>query len=540
MSAQVDHLVRRLSRLETLRLVHETVWQDCFDHSFPIRGSGLAGGAPLDAQQAMDRKSRLLHSAATDAGRTLAAAIVSGATPSSSVWALLDVSGADDGGRRWLDDCGKQLHEEIHASTFDAAAFECAMDLVAAGWFALYVDVDREAGGFTFTQWPLSSVFAATTKPGGLIDTVFRKYTLTAEQTVLEFGAENVSGAVLKKANDTPDDPVELCHAIYPRHPYAVNAKLAKNLPFASCHFELTSKQLLRESGYNEMPVIVPRWAMIPDSVYAIGPMFDALPDARELNEFLRMDKMNAELAISGMWIAQDDGVLNPRTVKVGPRKVIIANDVDSMKQLSAGGDWQLADSRIAQYYAAIRKVLMADQLQPVDGPQMTATEVHVRVGMIRQLLGPIYGRLQAEYLAPLIERCFGLAYRAGLFGMAPASLGGASLKVKYNNPLARAQKQEDVAAIERLNQDLLGLAELGAVSPAATAALDVIDFDANIRTLVDGLGVPLKNVRDADALAAYRAEKQAQQQQAQQAEQAKQLQLMAADAQAQRTVKAA
>jgi hypothetical protein len=128
------------------------------------------------------------------------------------------------------------------------------------------------------------------------------------------------------------------------------------------------------------MPVIVPRWAVIPGSVYALGPMYDALPDARQLNEYIRMDTMNAELAIAGMWIAEDDGVLNPRTVKVGPRKVIVANSVDSMKQLSAGGDWHLADERIQQLHGAIRRILMADQLQPQDGPAMTATEVHVRV----------------------------------------------------------------------------------------------------------------------------------------------------------------
>ena len=283
MAASVQALHRRLQRLKQLRQPHESVWAECFDHSFPIRGSGLQGGAPLDAQQALDRKARLLHSIATDAGRTLAAAIVSGATPSSSVWALLAVAGADHQGQQWLDDKGKQLHEEIHASTFDAAAMECALDLVGAGWFALYVDADREAGGLVFQQWPLASCFCATTKPGALVDTVFREYTLTAEQAVAEFGEAAVSTDTLKKATTEPDSPVTVCHAIYPRTPYVVNARLAKNLPIASCHFEVESKHLLREAGYHEMPVIVPRWALIPDSVYAIGPMFDALPDAREI-----------------------------------------------------------------------------------------------------------------------------------------------------------------------------------------------------------------------------------------------------------------
>lgn len=537
--SNISALARRLARLKELRQPHESVWRDCFDHSFPIRGSGLNGGQALNAQQAMDRKSRLLHSAATDAGRTLAAAIVSGATPSSSVWALLGVSGADDAGKRWLDEKGKQLHEEVHGSTFDAAAFECALDMVAAGWFALYIDVDRQAGGFEFTQWPLASVYASTTKAGGLVDTVFREYTLTAEQCVTEFGIANVSADTAKKAEVDPDASVTICHAIYPRSTYMVGAKLARNMPIASCHFEVDSKMELRESGYHEMPVIVPRWAVIPDSVYAIGPMFDALPDARELNHFLGMDRMNSELAIAGMWIAEDDGVLNPRTVKVGPRKVIVANSVDSMKQLSAGGAWQLADSRIAQYQAAIRKILMADQLQPQDGPAMTATEVHVRVGLIRQLLGPIYGRLQAEYLAPMVERCFGLMYRAGLFGQAPESLGGQNLKVKYNNPLARAQKLEDVAALERLDASLVGFANLGALVPAAAAALDVVDFDQKLRTLIDGLGVPMQVTRDDDNVRALRQQRADDQAKQQQAAQQQQMQTMAADASMQRAAKA-
>jgi len=540
MAAAVDALHKRLQRLKELRHPHESVWRDCFDHSFPIRGSGLQGGEPMTAQQAADRKARLLHSAATDAGRTLAAALVSGATPSSTVWGLLDVTGADDEGKRWLDEAAKQLHEEIHASTFDAAAMECSLDMVAAGWFALYVDVDREAGGFVFEQWPISGVYAATTKPGGLVDTVFREYTLTAEQCIREFGETGVSGDTLKKAQQNPDAPITLCHAIYPRRPFVVNARLAKNLPIASCHFEVESKHLLRESGYHEMPVIVPRWAVIPNSVYAIGPMFDALPDARELNEFLRMDRMNAELAIAGMWIAEDDGVLNPRTVKVGARKVIVANSVDSMKQLSAGGDWQLADARVAQYHASIRRILMADQLQPQDGPAMTATEVHVRVGLIRQLLGPVYGRLQAEYLAPLAERCFGLAYRAGLFGLAPQSLGGQHLKVKYNNPLARAQRLEDVAALERLDGTLLTFAKLGEIVPGAAAALDVVDFDAKLRTTIEGLGVPLKVTRDADQLGAFRQQRAEQQAQAQQEAQQQELTTMAAGAAMQRAAKVA
>jgi hypothetical protein len=62
----------------------------------------------------------------------------------------------------------------------------------------------------------------------------------------------------------------------------------------------------------------------IPGGSYGIGPVYDALPDCKELNETKRMEKAAQDLAISGMWIAEDDGVLNPRTVKVGPRRIIV------------------------------------------------------------------------------------------------------------------------------------------------------------------------------------------------------------------------
>ena len=93
------------------------------------------------------------------------------------------------------------------------------------------------------------------------------------------------------------------------------------------------------------------------------------------------------------------------------------------MKPLLTGADFNVAFTAEERLQASIRKIMMADQLQPQDGPAMTATEVHVRVALIRQLLGPVYGRFQAEYLQPLVERCFGIAFRAGVFPPAPESL---------------------------------------------------------------------------------------------------------------------
>ena len=366
------------------------------------------------------------------------------------------------------------------------AAFEAVLDVVCAGWFALYIDEDRENGGLRFEQWPLSGLYVAASKAGGKVDSVYRCYQLTAEQAVSEFGEKNVSPQTAKLAKDKPDEKVEFVHAIYPRQTYAVGAKMAKNMPIASCQVECGAKKIVRESGYHEMPVVVPRWMLIPDTAYGVGPVFDALPDAKMLNAMWRMDLASGDLAIAGMWIAEDDGVLNPRTVKVGPRKIIVANSVDSMKPLQTGANFNYSEVRIEKLQARIRKTMMADQLQPQDGPAMTATEVHVRVNLIRQLLGPIYGRLQAEYLQPMIERCFGLAYRAGALLAPPESLAGRSFTVKYISPLARAQKLEDVTAMDRFEMSLANQAQF-----RGPEALDCYDADKANKLRANLLGVP-------------------------------------------------
>jgi hypothetical protein len=209
----------------------------------------------------------------------------------------------------------------------------------------------------------------------------------------------------------------------------------------------------------------------------------------------------------------------------VGARKVIVANDTESMKPLVPGNNWQLADVRIAQLQASIRKLLMADQLQPQDGPAMTATEIHARVALIRQQLGPTFGRMQAEYLRALIERCFALAFRGGIFPPVPDSLKGRSFSVKYLSPLARAQKLEDVTAIQNTLAFILGLA------PLRPEVLDNYDLDQMATVLAEAQGVPQKCIRDMAKVLDLRDARAKQQQAQAQSAQAQQIQTMAADA---------
>lgn len=505
-------LIRRVNTLKGNRQMHESVWRECYDYTYPLRGAGFSDEV-LDAQSAKHKVAKLLDGTATDSARMLASALMSGMTPANAQWLNLDSESLPDDAKAWLSTCATLVWENIHAANFDAEGYEANLDVVCAGWFALYIEEDKEEGGYTFQQWPLAQCYVTSTRKDGIVDTIYRCYQLTAEQAVAEFGADAVSEKIRKAAKDKPDEKFDFLHAIFPRTNYVVNARLAKNLRFASFNVEVTGKKIVRESGYHEFPVCVPRWMKIPGGAYGIGPVYDALPDCKELNETKRMEKAAQDLAISGMWIAEDDGVLNPRTVKVGPRRIIVANSTDSMKPLLTGADFNVAFTAEERLQASIRKIMMADQLQPQDGPAMTATEVHVRVALIRQLLGPVYGRFQAEYLQPLVERCFGIAFRAGVFPEPPESLQNANFNVRYISPLARAQKLEDVTAIERLGQNVANMANI------SQEVVDLVDVDEATRVVADALGVPAKVIRSSGAVADLREQRaKAQQQQQQQA----------------------
>lgn len=515
MSDKAADICKHLGQAKSLRMPHEPTWREAFDYAAPERGSGIDGNETFDAATEQAKRARVLSSVSSEAAENLAANMCSGVVPSNSRWFDLAVDGAADGDKRWLGDSADKLWTNIHAANFDAEVFDGMLDTVCAGWTVLYIDEDRDKGGFLFELWPMSQCYISSTKPGGTTDTIIRSFKITAAQAVATYGrkGDQLSEKTRQLARDKPDTLIEFAHEIKPNSMSVVGAVLAKNLPFSSSTVEVASRVTVRESGYHEFPCAVPRWSRIPGSAYATGPVVKALPDIRALNKLRANEIMATDLAVAGMWIATDDGVLNPKTIKVGPRKVIVANSVDSMKELKSGSDFNVAFMSEDRLERQIRKRLLADQLQPQEGPAMTATEVHVRVGLIRQLLGPVFGRMQAEFLQPLIERCFGLMYRAGALGQAPESIAGRPFHVRYISPMARSQKLEDVTAIERY-----AMFVEARVAAGHAQAADLIDVDESSRKVAEGLGVPQGIVPDKRQVAQLRdARKQDQQQQQQQ-----------------------
>jgi hypothetical protein len=518
-------IIKLFNDAKTTRAPLEPTWRDCFKYTFPSRGTQFTQAITSPATTAKAEQAEIFDSTAADACKTLASALVSGLTPPNSKWFGYQVDGdeSDDSEvNRWLDTKTTKIHGMIHASNFDAPAFEAKLDAINAGWFVMYTEQGEDTP-YNFELWDVARCYISSSRRGGSIDTIYYHFSLTAEQAVTEYGEDQLPERIQKAlANNKPLTRFEFVQAIYPK-PKEKGRRRKKDeiLPFASCHVEVVSKKVVRERGYHEFPCAVPRWLKVPNSPYAVGPFADALPDTKTLNEAKRLSLANADMAIAGMWGAVDDGVLNAKTVRIGARRIVFMAKKDSFFPLTPGGSFDLGAVITQDLQKSIRRIMNADMLETnTEGAAKTATEWHYRVNLIRQLLGPMYGRMQSEYLQPLVARCFGIALRAGWLGepgSVPEALRGKNIRLKYISPLARAQKLEDVAAMDRFEQDLYGQAAVD------REALDIYDLDEARREKAHLLGVPARLIRTNDKVKEIRdrrEKKEAEQRQAEAAAQ--------------------
>ena len=529
MNLDAQKYCARFGQLKMARAIHESHWADCYKYGAPERQQNFSSTQSNQSQRQDDRIN-LYDSTASDSIQVLVSMIMNGVTPSNAIWFKAQPDGIDDlsvltEGERWLEDVCQFMWRNIHAANFDSESFETITDVVTAGWGVLYTDIDREAGGgYVFESWHPGNCFIGSTRADGLINTIYREHEMTAEAMVNTYGEDNCHHTVVEQAKTAPDTKFTLLHVIQPRKSKGAG-QIDKDMPFASTHLDFSNKHLLKESGYHEFPCSIPRLRRLPNSVYGNGQMSIALPDAKMANELMKTTINAAEMKLGGMYIAEDDGVLNPHTVRIGPRKVIIANSVDSMKRLDDGADFQIADYLLTNLQGGIRRKLMADQLPTIGTQQMTATEIHTRVELIRQMLGPMYGRLQTEYLQSILDRCFGLALRAGALGNPPEELQGRNLSFKFVSPMARSQRMEEVTATEQY------VASMASMAQVDQTILDNIDFDAVAVITGTGRGVPQNIMRTADEVQQLRQAKQEAQEKQAQAQQQQSMMEMAGGA---------
>lgn len=491
-------------------------WSDCSDYILPDHGRYLAG----DSQQDNDgtkRHSKILDSTATDAMDILASGMQSGLTSPARPWFRLGVPDPDMLDhlpvRDWLFQVEKLMRFIFARSNVYQSLHQTYMELgcFCTGAMAVLEDMDKviRCRAFTVGEYLLGA------DDRGVIDTIYRKFEMTAMNMVTMFGEKNVSTPVLNAyKNGNEETPFFVIHCIEPNDSRIVGVGGNRNMAFRSIYYEEkgTTDTILQVSGFESFPVLAPRWNVVGRNIYGVGPGRKILSDVKMLQKMQEKSLIAIDKAIEPPVVAPTG--LERKPINTFPGGVTYSNEMDSKTGLRAlyevRPDIQSNEFKIERVQYAIRKGLYNDLFLMLQEPDLkrkplTATEVAERHEEKLLMLGPVLERLHAELLDPLIDRTFEIMQRVGLIPPAPPEIQGVDLRVEYISLLAQAQKMVSLSALDQLAMATANLA------PVMPQILDHFDEREFIEEYADGLGTPPKLIRDKKEVESLRKSREQQ-----------------------------
>ena len=513
--AQTDkakNLLKRYDRLKSQRQNWESHWQEVADYMQPRKAD------VTKTRSKGDKRTELIFDGSPLQSVELLAASLHGMlTNPSTPWFSLRFKQNDmeneDEAKEWLEDATEVMYSAFNKSNFQQEIFELYHDLITFGTAAMFIEEDDE-DILKFSTRHINEIFIAENDKGR-IDTVFRKFSLSARAVMQKFG--DVSMNIATKANNDPYEEVEILHAVYPRSDFDPKKQDKQNMPFESVYLDAESGDELSVSGFREFPFVVPRYLKASHEIYGRSPAMTALPDVKMLNEMSKTTIKSAQKQVDPPLLVPDDGFMLPVRTIPGGLNFYRAGTRDRIEPLNIGANTPLGLNMEEQRRNSIRNAFYVNQLMMQSGPQMTATEVIQRNEEKMRLLGPVLGRLQSELLKPLIDRAFALILRKNLFRPAPEFLAGQDIEIEYVSPLAKAQKSTELSSIMR------AIEILGSLSNVAPV-FDHINMDKLVRHLADIVGVPQKILKPQSEINAERQQAAQQQEQMQQMQQVQQL----------------
>lgn len=475
---QLQILMERYSQAKNRRQNWESHWQDCYDYALPQRG-GFTGLNVAGSR----RVQNLYDGTAMDAVDQLAASLLGNLTPPWSQWfgfkpgpelskeegkAIIPV----------LEDIAQKIQSHLDRSNFSVEMHQCFLDLAVGGTATLYFE-ETDPGSFSafkFSAVPLQDVLLEEGE-NGFLDGSFRKISLTLSQLEARYPLAELPIDILREGTKDPQQRFDVLESVLPENGiYNFKAILC----------ETSQPILLKEGQFITSPAISFRWMKSPGEIYGRSPVMKALPDIKTANKVVELILKNASIAVTGIWQADDDGVLNPANIELVPGAIIPkAVGSKGLSPLEMPGKFNVSELVLKDLRSRIRHALLSDKLGPVVDKRMTATEVLERSSQMALLMGATYGRLQSELLTPLIQRAFSILKRRG--EIPDIALDGRYVTLDYRSPLARAQGQQSVQNI------MMWLESVSSMGAEASLSVDV---SKTAKFIGNALGIPSDLIR--------------------------------------------
>lgn len=513
--AIAEEIIREQGALAANRGNFEGHWQEIAERVVP-RESNLffQAGAP-NRSTGEKRTEKMLDSTAAVALERYASVLASLLTPESQKWHMLRADSTDLNRNPrvldWFDQAADILFRSRRSprSGFYGQMNVAYMSIGAYGTGLLRIDHTHGSptdpgGGLRYRQTHLAEAFIRENYQG-VIDTLYRKFAMSHRQVLRMHAAGEIDHLpdkveALAKGKQA-DQEFTYIHCVRPNADIEPGRSDYRGRPWIEHYVCTNTQQVIGTRGYHTFPYAVGRAVVAPGEIYGRSPAMTVLPGIKVLNEEKRtMLKMGHRLA-DPVLLAHDDGILDVFSARPGSitpggldsqgRKLIQRLD-DNVGQLPQLGE--LMD----QERAIINDAFLITLFQILtETPRMTATEVLERTREKSMLLAPTMGRLQSEFLGPLIERELDLMIRAGKMPPMPQELIEArgEYHIEYVSPLARIMRAEEAAGFSRWMEQSLAAAQI----TQDPSPLDWVNWDVASPELADINAVPARWVATMD-----------------------------------------
>lgn len=384
-------------------------WQDAQRYTMPTRDDDVA---------------TLFDATASDAVDNLAASMYSLLTPPESTWLTLvrESELSPD-----ANHATKVLRAHLNDSNFYTVIHQCYLDLVILGTACLFMSENPigSTSAFSFTAIPMADIAV-------LPNAVFHTTSMSIGDIMERYPMWTVPANLKDTAKDNPSTQLRLVQSL-------VGTEFVAWID-AGGNFE---NNIVATGTFETNPYIIFRWAVISGEQYGRGPVLRALPDIKTANKVVELVLKNATIAVSGIWQADDDGVINLSNINLTPGAIIPkAVGSSGLTPLSSGADFDVSQIILGDLRERIRHSLLADRLGLLSEKEMTATEVLARNADMMRVLGATYGRLLNEFIKPMCERGLQILSRRGLID--PISLHS-DAELKYVAPIAQMTQYDTI-----------------------------------------------------------------------------------------------
>ena len=435
--------MKRYERALTIRQKWEGLFQECYEYALPMRET-------FYTQTIGERRDdKIFDETAVVGVQEFASRLQSGLVPNFARWADF-TSGSEvpmgerDAINNQLDEVTDYVFEVLQNSNFAQEVHESFMDL-AVGTGVLYVSEGDAIHPVKFSALPLPHV-VLDVGPDDMIDHVYRERSIRNSEIKVVYPKAKLSPELNNVIMANPESKAKILEVV------CRNYSKPNEDAFYSIVIETNTKSVLIHDdlkGTGSNPFLCFRWSKCAGEVYGRGPLLNALSAIKTTNLTIQLILENAQMAISGIYQMDDDGVINPDTINLVPGTVIPkAPQSAGLQPVRAAGSFEVGNLILSDMRLNIKRALYNDMLGNPDRTPASATEVAERMADLSRRIGSAFGRLQAELVQPVLQRVVYILKKQGRIKI--PTVNGRQVKVRSVSPLSQAQSNQDITSIAR------------------------------------------------------------------------------------------